>query len=821
MSRTRITAIERRLLPNASAISHLWTGASLSKPKPLVYLCAFAVVAGLILGGGTTTGILFRRDPPVARNSLLLLSIWKIVELPLTKQARLALWFCVAIALVPLLQLVPLPPWLWTALPNRQPSVEAFELLGKPVPWMPISVSPEATWLSALSLIPPITIFLATLLLSYRERRLLTLVIIAVGILSVFLGLLQVAQGETSALRFFEVTNSLEAVGFFANRNHFAALLYCLIPFVIAWTLDKMAGSASSKKAPSSYLALSSYNVSSIIAAIAGFTTLVIILAGEVTARSRAGLGLTFVALFTAMALGSSNRRVGQKFTTANMIILGAIVVAVAFSLQFSLFRVAERFSDSQQGDRLTIALTTLEAARAYMPVGAGLGTFRTVYPMFEKPEQVSISFVNRAHNDILELSLETGMVGLVLMVLFAVWLARRSVKIWRNSPPDGASALDWSLARAGTIVVALLIAHSFVDYPLRTGGMMTIMAFACALLVEPLVSAQSGERWRAAGERERKSGTHRLNPPPSAGTTLASLPRKTTEAAKPREDLQAALVRIGQSAQTVALGPANSPPSKPIGSVKSPGELQAALNRIEKHEPTRPKATEQALPPPSEIQQSDLASAETVSLATATASLPSQLREAAQGASIPAERRWGIDAEWPEAWSNKVLAKDSAAKSRSANHRQEARMIDLHCHLLPGIDDGATDISASIAMAKAFVADGVTVVACTPHILPGVYANSGPQIRTTTAALQQTLDEVGIPLRLVTGADNHITPTFVADRLGIFCPWLIRNMSWLNHRITWPHPHGGPVFQPVGGRLRSDLDPSGAAQQVKNSTIR
>ena len=90
--------------------------------------------------------------------------------------------------------------------------------------------------------------------------------------------------------------------------------------------------------------------------------------------------------------------------------------------------------------------------------------------------------------------------------------------------------------------------------------------------------------------------------------------------------------------------------------------------------------------------------------------------------------------------------------------------MIDLHCHLLPGIDDGATDISVSIAMAKAFVADGVTVVACTPHILPGVYANSGPQIRTATAALQQTLDEAGIPLRLVTGADNHITPTFVAE---------------------------------------------------------
>src|SRR5262245_55448640 len=90
--------------------------------------------------------------------------------------------------------------------------------------------------------------------------------------------------------------------------------------------------------------------------------------------------------------------------------------------------------------------------------------------------------------------------------------------------------------------------------------------------------------------------------------------------------------------------------------------------------------------------------------------------------------------------------------------------MIDLHCHILPGIDDGATDLSVSIAMARAFVTDGVTVVACTPHILPGVYANSGPQIRAATAALQQALDEKGIALRLLPGADNHITPTFVAE---------------------------------------------------------
>src|SRR4029079_2921983 len=90
--------------------------------------------------------------------------------------------------------------------------------------------------------------------------------------------------------------------------------------------------------------------------------------------------------------------------------------------------------------------------------------------------------------------------------------------------------------------------------------------------------------------------------------------------------------------------------------------------------------------------------------------------------------------------------------------------MIDLHCHILPGIDDGAADLSVSIAMAKAFVTDGVSVVACTPHILPGLYHNSGPQIRKAAAQLQQVLDKEGIALLLVPGADNHIVPNFIAE---------------------------------------------------------
>ncbi len=90
--------------------------------------------------------------------------------------------------------------------------------------------------------------------------------------------------------------------------------------------------------------------------------------------------------------------------------------------------------------------------------------------------------------------------------------------------------------------------------------------------------------------------------------------------------------------------------------------------------------------------------------------------------------------------------------------------MFDLHSHLLPAIDDGAPDFETALQMARAYVDQGVSCVACTPHILPGLYENTGPQIRKATAALQARLLDAGIALELATGADNHIVPDFAAS---------------------------------------------------------
>lgn len=90
--------------------------------------------------------------------------------------------------------------------------------------------------------------------------------------------------------------------------------------------------------------------------------------------------------------------------------------------------------------------------------------------------------------------------------------------------------------------------------------------------------------------------------------------------------------------------------------------------------------------------------------------------------------------------------------------------MIDLHSHLLPGVDDGAPSLDVALAMARVAVAEGVTIQACTPHMFPGVYNNAGPDIRARVADLQDRLDEAGVALTLVTGADVHIAPNLVTD---------------------------------------------------------
>jgi len=118
--------------------------------------------------------------------------------------------------------------------------------------------------------------------------------------------------------------------------------------------------------------------------------------------------------------------------------------------------------------------------------------------------------------------------------------------------------------------------------------------------------------------------------------------------------------------------------------------------------------------------------------------------------------------------------------------------MIDLHCHILPGIDDGAPDLAESLAMARIAIDDGIKITACTPHIYPGVYENNAAGIRKGMEALSQSLIEHGIPLKLIEGADTHVAPQLVRQLRDDLVPTLNRSRFFL---LEPPHHTAPPRF--------------------------
>jgi O-antigen ligase len=491
LPRTRLGELASELFKDMALSGQFW-------------LTAFTLLAALLLGGGTRGGFLSDALLQLLAIPLLLLSASRLGDLfwrnrAKFRQLRWEFIFCLAVVLVPLIQLVPLPPALWTLLPYRAPLIASFDDLGQGVghglPWLPISVSPNATWLSVVALLPTLAVFFGTILVGYRERRLLSLGVVAFGIVSAFLGLLQIAQGPASRLRFFAATNLSEAVGFFANRNHFAAFLYVVLLFAAVCAIDIgfAVGPWRDRRI---------FEARSIVTITASFLAIVILLAAEAMARSRAGMILTMVSLVGVYGLVLTDRRRRTLSSTPLNFLFAAAGTAFILVVQFALYRVLARFNTDPLDDlRLQFARTTIEAAWAYMPFGAGMGTFVPVYGMFEKPQDLfAHAYINHAHDDVLELWLETGIFGIALMGALAAWFVSRTAKIWRYASV-GANEFDRSLARAATIAVALIVTHSFLDYPLRTAAMTAILAFACGLMIETL-----GVDYRAKERRVRAS---------------------------------------------------------------------------------------------------------------------------------------------------------------------------------------------------------------------------------------------------------------------------------------------------------------------------
>ena len=98
-------------------------------------------------------------------------------------------------------------------------------------------------------------------------------------------------------------------------------------------------------------------------------------------------------------------------------------------------------------------------------------------------------------------------------------------------------------------------------------------------------------------------------------------------------------------------------------------------------------------------------------------------------------------------------------------------KIVDLHCHILPGIDDGSQSLEDSIALANEAVKDGVTHILATPHHLDNKYVNHRSDVERLVKNFQAELDSRQIPLKIFPGQEVHINGELVQkydDLLGV-----------------------------------------------------
>ena len=366
--------------------------------------------------------------------------------------------------LLALVQLIPLPAAVWTALTGRAPLAEGYRLLGQRLPSLPISLTPFETATTVLTLLPPIAVLVGMLVAGAYRVSWLAIAILVGTFAAVLLGALQVgSSGPTdSPWYLYSITNYGVATGFFANSNHMAALLVISVPFLCAVVADARRR-ASNQRAGSAVL----------LGAVAGLLVLAvgIFLNGSLAVLL---LGPAVVLTSATMLLPQGMRLRGP--------LTGVALVSIAAILVVYLTPLNDTFAASNAtsfGSRQTMWSTTVPAIKRNLPLGTGVGSFEQVYPMYEDPAAVTSTFVNHAHNDYLEIALEAGIAGVLLVVAFLLWWGSRAVPIWRSAAVD-------RYALAGSIASAALLVHSLVDYPLRTAALSTIMAASLALMARP-----------------------------------------------------------------------------------------------------------------------------------------------------------------------------------------------------------------------------------------------------------------------------------------------------------------------------------------------
>lgn len=407
---------------------------------------------------------------------------------------RLLFAMTVAIFVLVLFHLVPLPPSVWSALPGRGfvSQVDKAASLGQV--WRPLSMIPGATWNAFYSLFVPAGVLILGAQLTREQRFQLLPILIGLGLLSGFWGLLQSIGDPRGPLYLYRITNNGSAVGLFSNRNHQAALLAMLFPMLAVYA---SAGVRTEEQA----------KLRGGIGLAAGVVLVPLLL----VTGSRAGLVLGLMGLVMAALLyrkpqiAVPKKRKVRKFdpryalAAFSVIFLGAVTVIMSRAEALQRLLTAGPSEDLRFQAWVPIA----QAAWKYFPAGSGIGAFVEVYQIDEPYELLTPQYFNHAHNDWLEIYMTAGLPGILLILLALIVFGRAVLSAFLGMAK---AQRDGRFAQLGGGLICILLLGSIGDYPLRTPVLSALFVVAWLWLL-------SGARAAAASESVGIDGRSRLAP--------------------------------------------------------------------------------------------------------------------------------------------------------------------------------------------------------------------------------------------------------------------------------------------------------------------
>ena len=380
-----------------------------------------------------------------------------------------------AIVVLSVVHLIPLPPALWTALPGREIVEQIDAAAGLTGVWRPISLVPQDGLNALFALMIPFAALFMSVRLSNAEHRRLAYLLIILAFTSILLGLLQLQGSARGPLYFYRITNEGKMVGLFSNRNHNAIFLSTIIPVC-------------------AYLASLPVRDLSRLRLRAGLSLIGAgcILAALVVIGSRAGFAFGVLGSFAAIAIyqkpmvfSRSHSDPKRPFALAKYGKIAGVAAVMAIAVGLSAFSQSETMQRVQttepiEEQRLMLIEPLLHMSWTYFPVGSGIGSFVEAYKIGEPLDLLDPTYLNHAHNDLLEVLLTAGLPGVALIVIAGAIYAVAAVKVFGSK---AAGDENLQRARLGAMIVGLLALASLVDYPLRTPSLACLFVIASVWL--------------------------------------------------------------------------------------------------------------------------------------------------------------------------------------------------------------------------------------------------------------------------------------------------------------------------------------------------